>query len=141
MIGHSLGAAAATLAAAHVRNTGSHADLYSFSSPRVGDPAFARYVGGQDGVSGSNYRVTHRDDWVPKVPLKAMGYLHVADEYWISSPNGVNVTTSDVVVFEGYEGEDYDGGNAGTEKTDPTFQTHEWIFDKITLCYPKGTIE
>ena len=139
VIGHSLGAAAATIAVAVIRNQGINADLYSFSSPRVGNPAFAKYVSNQQG--GSNYRVTHLNDFVPKVPLKLMGYLHIKDEYWITSPNGQNATVSAFNVFRGYEGIDYIGGNAATLTSDITFKTHEWIFDHITECYPKGTLE
>lgn len=139
VIGHSLGAAAATIAVAAIRNQGIDADLYSFSSPRVGDPVFAKYVSNQKG--GSNYRVTHLNDFVPKLPLNVMGFLHISDEYWITSPNGQNATASDFTVFRGYEGIDYVGGNAATLTTDFTFKTHEWIFDHITECYPKGTLE
>lgn len=141
IIGHSLGAAVATIAAGAIRNTGVNADLYSFSGPRAGDPTFSHYVSEQDGVSGRNYRVTHLNDFVPKVPLKAMGYLHIADEHWITSGNTANVTTADIEFFKGYEGLDYEGGNAGTLTTDFTFITHEHIFDHITECYPKGTLE
>jgi hypothetical protein len=141
VIGHSLGAAAATIAVAVIRNQGIDADLYSFSSPRVGDAVFAKYVSDQHGASGANYRVTHLNDFVPKLPLNVMGFLHIKNEYWITSPNGQNATAKDFEVFHGYEGIDYVGGNAATLTTDFTFNTHEWIFDHITECYPKGTID
>lgn len=137
VIGHSLGAAAATLAAAELRNSGYSADLYSFCSPRVGDPHFAQFVSNQSGISGTNYRVTHLNDWVPKVPLPPT-YQHIADEYYITSPNGVGVTVNDITMFKGFEAVDYIGGNAATPTTDPTFNTHECIFDRIVRCDPNA---
>lgn len=72
--GHSLGAGVATLAAADLRGKGHpSAKLFAYASPRVANPALAKYITAQ----GSNYRFTHTNDPVPKLPLIAMVNLPV----------------------------------------------------------------
>ncbi|OSS44535.1 hypothetical protein B5807_10797 [Epicoccum nigrum] len=68
--GHSLGGAVATLAAAAMRQLGYPVALYSFGAPRVGGPKLSSFISTQH---GGNYRVTHWNDPVPRVPLVAMG--------------------------------------------------------------------
>lgn len=67
--GHSLGAALATLAAAHV-NYLSHFSqpptLYTFASPRVGNKQFSQYVENQLKAS---YRVINSEDIIAAIPL------------------------------------------------------------------------
>jgi hypothetical protein len=61
--GHSLGGALATLAARHIRMLGYDVDLYTFASPRVGDPTFAK------SFQGLNcYRIANSEDVVTVVP-------------------------------------------------------------------------
>jgi len=62
VVGHSLGAAVATLAAADIRDKGHSSKLYAYASPRVANPALARNITAQSG----NYRSTHIDDPVPQ---------------------------------------------------------------------------
>lgn len=64
--GHSLGGALATLATAEW----GEGTLYTFGSPRVGDPEFAKYF---DAMHPS-YRFVNNNDIVPRVPL---GYQHI----------------------------------------------------------------
>ncbi|MEA3035499.1 MAG: triacylglycerol lipase [Sphingomonadales bacterium] len=80
--GHSLGAAMATLLAAERRE----AELVTFGSPRVGDPAFAamfakrmvrRYVDCTDGVTA--------------VPPALIGYAHLSGEHYIDHSGQVHV--------------------------------------------------
>ena len=87
--GHSLGAAVATIATAYLRNKGYHIDLYNFGSPRVGNEAFVDYVTAQ---AGAEYRVTHQDDPVPRLPPMFFGYRHTSPEYWLNG--GSSTTTS-----------------------------------------------
>jgi hypothetical protein len=76
--GHSLGAAIALHAAVEVAG-GSHASrfagMYTFGQPRVGNSAFATWAASTLGRS-PHFRVTHRRDPVPHLPLEVMGFRH-----------------------------------------------------------------
>jgi hypothetical protein len=70
--GHSLGGALATLAAAHcVEIKMPFQGIYTYGCPRVGDADFVDRLPRQ-----SHYRFVHRDDWIPTVPPKLLGYTH-----------------------------------------------------------------
>lgn len=61
--GHSLGGALATLAASHIKLLGYNPELYTFASPRVGDPKFA------ESFQNMNcYRIANSEDIVTNVP-------------------------------------------------------------------------
>lgn len=74
VVGHSHGAAVATLAAASIRNSGFSATCCTFGSPRVLNAAFADYITTQ----GKNYRFTHINDSTPFFPLKSVKIAIVA---------------------------------------------------------------
>lgn len=78
--GHSLGGALATLLALDVAaNTGfSDPAIYSYGSPRTGDPLFARTF---DQVVKNSYRIANRLDIVPALPPAILGYEHVLNPY------------------------------------------------------------
>lgn len=99
--GHSLGGAVATLLGMHIRDAGYDADIYTYGSPRVGNEALARYITHQP---GSNYRVTHLADAVPRLPPLQVGFRHTSPEYWLSDgyPRTVDYDPDDVVVCKGY---------------------------------------
>lgn len=123
--GHSLGGAVATLAAAKLRQTGTPATLYSYGAPRVGNEATSQFITKQ---AGGNFRVTHTDDPVPRLPFDWMGYRHISPEYWITRIDG-NAAASDVFVIEGTSSK---AGNAGTSgfNTD----AHQQYFGPISAC-------
>ncbi|GIJ85201.1 hypothetical protein Asppvi_004057 [Aspergillus pseudoviridinutans] len=123
--GHSFGAALATLGAATLRKAGISVQLYNYGSPRVGNTALATFITGQ----GSNYRVTHTNDIVPRLPPRAFGFSHTSPEYWITSGDAVTVTTSDVTVVQGI---DSTGGNAGQGST--SVPAHNWYIVDIDGC-------
>ncbi len=77
--GHSLGGALATLLALDVAaNTTFNAPtIFTYASPRTGDPAFA---GTFNQVVKNSFRVANRMDLVPKLPLPPF-YEHVNQEY------------------------------------------------------------
>ncbi|KAJ5629600.1 mono and diacylglycerol lipase precursor [Penicillium herquei] len=131
--GHSLGAGVATLAAADLRGSGHPAiTLFAFASPRVANPALADYIAAQK----NNYRFTHINDPVPKLPLLAMGYVHVSPEYFITSPNNVTVTAGDIEVLEGEVNWEGNTGTGAPSLTD--FPAHHWYFEEADGCKGSG---
>jgi triacylglycerol lipase len=73
--GHSLGAALATLAAAHWREADKPVHgLYIFGAPRVGDRVFERTFDQDFGAR--NFRFVNNADLVTRVPLRTMGFSH-----------------------------------------------------------------
>jgi predicted lipase len=128
MTGHSLGGAIATLAAAQLRNSGYPTTLYSFGAPRIGGPQLSEYITKQSqSHSGSaNYRVTHWNDPVPRLPPLVMGYVHVSPEYYIERANLQGVGPRDVRVCVGST---TTRGNAGWLVTD--LAAHVWYFSNV----------
>ncbi|KAI0490866.1 lipase [Xylaria cf. heliscus] len=98
--GHSLGAAVSSLGAAYARQQGLAIDIINYGSPRVGNGAFAQFVSDQPGVE---YRITHLDDPVPRLPPIIFNYAHTTPEYWLSDGNSftTNYGVSDVKVCTG----------------------------------------
>ncbi|OCK81543.1 alpha/beta-hydrolase [Lepidopterella palustris CBS 459.81] len=129
-VGHSLGGAIADFAAAELRKEGEDVALYTFGSPRIGTSTISDFITAQ---SPSNYRVTHLNDPVPRLPPMALGWRHVSPEYFISSANGVAVTENDVAEFVG---DSETLGNAGQDSVD--VNAHRWYFGNMTACYPHG---
>lgn len=126
--GHSLGGAVATLAAAYLRRSGIPADLYTYGSPRVGNPAFASFVTAQ---AGAEWRVTHGADPVPRLPPAAWGYQHTVPEYWLGTggPMTTNYAAGDVKLCQGL----VDAGcNAGTLGLD--IIAHLFYLGDTTAC-------
>ncbi|PLB52143.1 alpha/beta-hydrolase [Aspergillus steynii IBT 23096] len=123
--GHSFGAALASFAATALRNDGFEIDLYSYGSPRLGNKALATYITGQ----GTNYRITHTNDIVPRLPPSILGFTHFSPEYWITSANQKTVTGADITLVEGVGSRD---GNAGEAKQ--SVLAHSWYFVSIFAC-------
>ncbi|KAL2023885.1 hypothetical protein VTK56DRAFT_662 [Thermocarpiscus australiensis] len=129
LTGHSLGGAVATLAAAYIREAGYAADLYTYGSPRVGNTAFARFVTEQ---AGGEYRLTHADDPVPRLPPIFVNYRHVSPEYWFEDKNGDGaIALDEITVCPGYSNTDCNGGTKGLD-TD----AHGWYFGELYGCSP-----
>ncbi|KAL9109412.1 MAG: hypothetical protein Q9227_005919 [Pyrenula ochraceoflavens] len=126
LTGHSLGASIATLASAQLRNEGHPNTLYTYGSPRVGNLPLAQYITSQP---GGNYRVTHHQDPVPRLPPLLLGFSHTSPEYYISSGNNVTPTTNDITEFDGV---DETQGNAG--QTTLNVDDHGWYFNAISAC-------
>lgn len=83
LTGHSLGAALATLLADRRDDV---AGLYTFGSPRVGDPAFAHGFDARH--AGRSFRYVNNRDIVTQVPPSALldlDYAHVARELHIDA--------------------------------------------------------
>ncbi|KAG0634801.1 Alpha/Beta hydrolase protein [Tuber brumale] len=103
--GHSFGGALATITATEFRRLGYTTELYTYGAPRVGNDKFCSFVSGSSG----NYRVTHLNDPVPRLPPVALGYYHISPEYWISYGDS-NIKARDVEIYEGILNT---GGNTG----------------------------
>lgn len=83
--GHSLGAAIATLCAvdliaADIRGV----ILINFGSPRIGDNETASYI--SEHIT-NKYRITHRKDVVPHLPL-SLNFMHISGE-WYEDDSGM----------------------------------------------------
>lgn len=136
--GHSLGGAVATIAAAHLRAQGYPCDLYTFGSPRVGNEGFVNFVGSQE---GNEFRVTHYDDPVPRLPPSSLimgSYRHTSPEFWLTIQDGANVSASAIGVsdFEICEGIDNDACNAGLDGS--SVDSHGFYLRNISACGPEG---
>lgn len=94
--GHSLGGALATLCAVDmaVNSAFSLPSVYSYGSPRVGDPTFVKVYSGKVDQS---FRIFNRYDIVPRLPPhvyklpnreKTYHYMHVRDEAPLQFHNG-----------------------------------------------------
>ncbi|RDA86965.1 hypothetical protein CP532_6747, partial [Ophiocordyceps camponoti-leonardi (nom. inval.)] len=80
--GHSLGGALASLATASFRSLGFAVKTYTYGQPRTGDQKYADFI---DGLTRNTmFRVTHGNDFVPRVPYQFLGYHHHSTEYWQS---------------------------------------------------------
>jgi hypothetical protein len=105
-------------------------DLYTYGSPRVGNLAFVTFVTNQ---AGAEYRVTHADDPVPRVPPIVFSYRHTSPEYWIDPEDTERtVTASSVVVCQGYSNFNCNAGTSGLD-----IGAHQWYFEQTGAC-PTG---
>ncbi|KAF2654918.1 alpha/beta-hydrolase [Lophiostoma macrostomum CBS 122681] len=132
--GHSLGGALASLGAGALRNSGVAADLYTYGSPKVGNAALATYLSGTS--TGSNYRVTHKNDPVPRLPPLALGFRHVQPEYYVSSDDTTQPTTNDITVYTEAQEAQGNEGNLGID-----IDAHLWYFGEISACDGSQQIE
>ncbi|RHZ59788.1 lipase family protein [Aspergillus thermomutatus] len=130
--GHSLGGALATIAAAMFRQE-ANVDLYTFGAPSVGNYEFAKFISEQ--TAGDNYRITHAWDIVPSLLTRLkwdfpflLEYSQLTPEYWITSGNGVPVTTADIHRIDGINSTDGNLGQKGTP------EDHGWYMINTSVC-------
>lgn len=130
--GHSLGAAVATLAAANLRAQGYAIDLYTYGSPRVGNDVFVNFVNSQP---GGEFRVTHTDDPVPRLPPIIFDYRHITPEYWLSTGDDTtdSYTVSEIEVCTGIANVDCNAGTSGLDIT-----AHRNYLEPISGCAPSS---
>jgi triacylglycerol lipase len=91
----------------------------------VGNEEFTEYVSGQ----GSNFRVTHSNDIVPRLPPRALGFRQTSPEYWIPAGDNATVGTADVVMINEADSE---LGNAGQKIQ--SIEAHKWYTEHIYEC-------
>lgn len=126
LTGHSLGAAVATIAAVELRLAGYACDIYTVGSPRVGNLAFAQFVTAQ---AGAEYRATHFDDPVPRLPPIVIGYFHTSPEYWLEAGPATNIdyTISEIATCVGYANTSCNAGTTGLDGN-----AHEYYFQYMS---------
>jgi hypothetical protein len=87
--GHSLGGALAILGGVDVtlllRDQTADIHVYTYGEPRVGNPAWAKWVSESVLVGGTQFRLTHEADPVPRLPPLEFGFLHVPHEVWYNN--------------------------------------------------------
>lgn len=122
--GHSLGGAVAHLAAAYLRREGYNCDLYTYGSPRVGNKSFATFLSNQQ---GSEFRITHEDDPIPRLPPIVFGYRHTTPEYWVNNgaSESTDYTASDIEVCKGTANVSCNAGTLGLD-----FDAHRQYFGR-----------
>ncbi|KAI8319106.1 alpha/beta-hydrolase, partial [Martensiomyces pterosporus] len=80
-VGHSLGGAEASLAAADFVAKNSNyigkVSLYTYGQPRTGNAAFAQWM---DNQRFPKFRTTYRGDIVSQIPPRPLGYQHHGQE-------------------------------------------------------------
>ena len=133
--GHSLGGAIADFAAAEIRKSGVTADLYTFGAPRIAGSTLSNFITNQN--KGGNYRVTHNDDPVPRLPPVLLGFVHISPEYYITTGNNVIPTASQINEYTGSVNLQGNSGNPPGLDVD----AHLWYFGPISGCNPKNGVE
>ncbi|KAF2476422.1 alpha/beta-hydrolase [Lindgomyces ingoldianus] len=130
--GHSLGGAIASLAAAQLRNSGYTVALYTFGSPRIASPKLSDYITNQP---GGNYRITHWNDPVPRLPPISFNFVHISPEYYINKANLQTVAATDIKTYTGNV--NYNGNTAWI-LTD--IGAHLWYLNSIAKCSVDGLL-
>lgn len=125
--GHSLGGAVALVGAAYLRAGGRTVDAYTYGAPRIGNDAVSTFISAQ----GTNYRVTHLDDPVPKLPPIIADYRHVSPEYWLSTSEATQETypPEEIRVCEGTASIQCNAGTAGFN-----VDAHGVYFGPVSSC-------
>ncbi|KAL9596309.1 MAG: hypothetical protein Q9179_004661 [Wetmoreana sp. 5 TL-2023] len=134
--GHSLGGAIADFAAADIRKSGVTADLYTYGAPRIAGAELSNFITNQN--KGGNYRVTHKNDPVPRLPPLPLGFVHISPEYYISTPNNVVPTANDITKYTGSVNL---LGNSGNNPLEIDLNAHGWYFGAVGACDPNNGIE
>lgn len=95
---------------------------------QIGNTVFANYVTAQ---AGSEFRVTHLDDPVPRLPPILLGFRHTSPEYWLSTGNATteDYTVADIKVCEGIANVNCNAGTSGFDVT-----AHINYLGPIQLC-------
>jgi len=124
IVGHSLGAAIALLDGVYLplHISGVTFRTIGYGMPRVGNQAFANYVDAHLSLT----HINNKEDIVPIVPGRFLGYVHPSGEVhimdnnqWVSCPGQDNTSTECIVgdvpnIFDGSTG-DHDGPYDGVD--------------------------
>ena len=129
-VGHSLGGALATLNADYLSSRhAAEVKLYTFGSPRTGDFFFSRSL--SERVTPRNmYRVHHRSDPVPKIPLFPFCHVPVGEPgYQISAgPTGLISISAHYMLDSYIPGVGEQGWQAlGNQGTPHEMDVKDWL--------------
>jgi len=127
--GHSLGGAVATIAATELRKRGFEVSLVTYGAPRVGNEALAKLIS----ASGANFRVTHLNDPVPRLPPLTLGYRHVEPEYHIFRGD-YPIGPSDIKVYSGTVNFNGNTGSGGLLSLNTTAHRYYFLPGKFSGC-------
>lgn len=88
-----------------------------------------------DQPGGAEYRVTHVDDPVPRLPPPELGFRHTSPEYWLSTGNATTTDygVADVKVCEGFADLECNGGTVGLD-----VDAHLYYFLAMASCQDLG---
>lgn len=135
--GHSLGGAVAMLAAAQLRlEHDLPIDVYSFGAPKLGNEHLSRFIEEQE--EGKNFRITHLNDPISRLPRGCTGYTHISTEYWLMGQSATEDTypVEDVQVCEGMTNMECNAGTVGGN-----MGVHFTYFGDIGGCRPPSQID
>lgn len=92
VIGYSLGAAMATMAAMEYQHRLEHGvhQVFAFGLPRTGNPIFANAV--DEKLGGKFFYAVNGKDWVPHMPPREWNYQHPSGQIWINPSASGNYT-------------------------------------------------
>lgn len=89
---------------------------------------FANYITSQP---GSEHRITHLNDPVPRLPPILFGFRHVSPEYWLSTGTASTsvYTPADIKVCEGIANVECNAGSKGID-----LNAHLTYLGPIQVC-------
>jgi hypothetical protein len=94
----------------------------------------AEYVQKPKEKMGENYRTTHYNDPVPRLPPAMMGYYHYVPEIYIGARNQKTVALADILLV------DESATTKGNEQfTVLDVEAHRWYLNAISACYVTDT--
>ncbi|MCJ1430232.1 hypothetical protein MMC29_008149, partial [Sticta canariensis] len=134
VVGHSLGGAIADFAAAEIRKQSINVDLYTYGAPRIAGKTLSDFITNQN--RGGNFRSTHTNDPVPRLPPRLLEFVHLGQEYWITTPNDVVPTANDIQRLDGSF-----NLNGNTGQVSVNVEAHCYYFGPICSCTPNDGIE
>lgn len=65
--------------------------------------------------TGAEYRATHFDDPVPRLPPIVLGFAHTSQEYWLEAGPNTNIdyTIDEIAICTGYTNTSCNAGTSG----------------------------
>lgn len=109
---------------------------YSFGAPRIGNKLLVDHLEKPKQNLGRNFRVTHYNDPVPRLPPAFLGYAHYLPEIYIGAKNGKTVTLADILQLDAMT------TSKGNEQfTMLDVEAHGWYLNAISACYAANQLQ